>query len=340
MICEQRGTIVIVVDNKTIVLKNALYIPNSAVLVSISQLTDEMNFVATFDKTGMSLYKSNQELSQQPFIRVNKQLNSKLWHLPLKSFDLGERKKRFSKAKAFFAKFDDELDPNFVHKRYNHISLPYLKKLFPQFVNVQKLANCDACNAMAPRSGYRKTYLKPENEKVLSLDLEDDEKQVPTPPEVLETVPKTFLASEKRGEHFSGRPPDQEKAFSISKHDFNQTKGYGRYFSSDTKEATVSSVRGYSYLFIVIDHDTKVVECFPGSVKSDFEGQISFFLRNFYNVHKRFPAFWKFDSGGENLNHEIKDLSRKWESRRSTLRRRPTTKILMWNVLSRQFGPT
>ena len=311
MICEQRGTIVIVVDNKTIVLKNALYIPNSAVLVSISQLTDEMNFVATFDKTGMSLYKSNQELSQQPFIRVNKQLNSKLWHLPLKSFDLGERKKRFSKAKAFFAKFDDELDPNFVHKRYNHISLPYLKKLFPQFVNVQKLANCDACNAMAPRSGYRKTYLKPEDEKVLSLDLEDNEQQVPGPPEDLETVSKTFLASKERGEHFSGRPPDQEKAFSISKHDFNQTKGYGRYFSSDTKEATVSSVRGYSYLFIVIDHDTKVVECFPGSVKSDFEGQISFFLRNFYNAHKRFPAFWKFDSGGENLNHEIKNLFQK-----------------------------
>lgn len=280
MVCEEKGQLVIVLGRKTVVINNALYIPKSATLISISQLTNDLGMVICFDKEGMTLYPHKE--AKSPLFKVRKGPSEKLWKLPLKNFEIEKGKKGFAKAKAFFAKFDKELDPDFIHKRYNHISLPYLKAMFPQFSNVQKLKNCDACNAMAPRASYRKTFHKVKDEKVLSLRESNLEQTV--------------------------EDKVEEKVLSASKNDPNVKKEYGRYFSSDTKVATATSVRGYSYIFVVIDHDTKVVESFLGMVKSDFEREVSFFLRNFYNVHKRFPAFWKFDSGGENLNHEIRNL--------------------------------
>ena len=276
MVCEERGQLVIVLGRKTVVIENALFIPKSATLISISQLTNNLGMTVIFDKKGMSLYSDNK--AKSPLFIVKKRVSEKLWHIPLKNFEVEKGRKGLSKAKAFFAKFDKELDPDFVHRRYNHISLPYLKVLFPQFSNIQKLKNCDACNAMAPRASYRKTYRKAHDEKVLLLEKQNSAEEV------------------------------EDKVLLASKNDPNVNKEYGRYFSSDTKVATVASVRGYSYIFVVIDHDTKVVESFLGTVKSDFEREISFFLKNFYNVYKRFPAFWKFDSGGENLNHEIRNL--------------------------------
>ena len=280
MICEERGQLVILLGRKTIVLDNALYIPKSATLISMSQLTNDLGMVVRFDSEGMEVFPNKKTMS--PLFRVPKGNSERLWHIPLKNFEIEKGRKGLSKAKAFFAKFDKELDPDFVHRRFNHISLPYLKALFPQFSNVQKLSNCDACNAMAPRTSYRKTFQKVKEEKVLSL--------------CQQSVSQIFGSKVNN------------KVLMVSKNDPNTKKEYGRYFSSDTKVATVTSVRGYCYLFVIIDHDTKVVESFLGIVKSDFEREVSFFLRNFYNVHKRFPAFWKFDSGGENLNHEVRNL--------------------------------
>lgn len=108
MVCEERGQLVIVLGRKTVVINNALYIPKSATLISISQLTNDLGMVICFDKEGMTLYPHKK--AKSPLFRVRKGPSEKLWKLPLKNFEIEKGKKGFAKAKAFFAKFDKELD--------------------------------------------------------------------------------------------------------------------------------------------------------------------------------------------------------------------------------------
>ena len=83
------------------------------------------------------------------------------------------------------------------------------------------------------------------------------------------------------------------------------THRFGRSLHSDTKYVSTESVRGYRYLFIVVDKDTRVTFGFLGVSKSDFEPIAKHWLRKFYNIYQRYPEWWKFDQGGEFLNGEL-----------------------------------
>ena len=84
--------------------------------------------------------------------------------------------------------------------------------------------------------------------------------------------------------------------------------GFGRSMHSDTKHVSTESCRGYNYLFLVIDKDTRVCYGFLGVNINDFTPIMKRWLRRFYNKYRRFPSFWRFDSGTENLNHNMMDF--------------------------------
>ena len=86
---------------------------------------------------------------------------------------------------------------------------------------------------------------------------------------------------------------------------------FGRYLSTDTKCVDVESVRGYRYLYLVTDKDTRVTFAFLGVLKSDFTPIITRWLRKFYNTYGRYPEQWKFDQGGEFLNDKLKEMLEK-----------------------------
>ena len=91
-------------------------------------------------------------------------------------------------------------------------------------------------------------------------------------------------------------------------HDAKVDPSFGRYLNSDTKYVKTESVRGYRYLFIVIDKDTRVTFGFLGVNKSDFQPIAKRWLRTFANIYNRYPVWWKFDQGGEFLNQELIDM--------------------------------
>ena len=332
MECHWRGTLLLKVGLKFLVLKNSLFIPGSATLVAISYLTNKLKYTISLDKNGMYLFKDNESYrSGSPTFTLSKKITDTLWRFPLQVFEKDDSKRN----KAFVASMSDDLDPEIIHARYIHCSLPYLQKIYPQLRNCRELPPCDPCHAMVPRKRYKSMYSTKseqlsthlagfvgnnpdESTRLHSQPAEMEEKTGSfffndlrnDPPEPGDSTPFPEFATGVFSDKFMHDPPEPDggvESGMSSRHD-NFSREYGRYFSSDTKTATCQSIRGYNYLFVVVDHDTRVVETFLGVNKSDFHAEVSFFLKNFYNVHKRFPAYWKFDSGGENENHAIIEM--------------------------------
>jgi hypothetical protein len=366
MECHWRGTLLLVVGSKTLVLKNSLFIPGSATLIAISYLTNKLKYTVTLDEKGMYLFKDIKSYrSGFPTFSLSKKITDTLWQMPLQIFHKQDTKC----GRAFMASMSDDLDPKIIHARYIHCSLPYLQKLYPQLKNCRELPPCDPCFSMVPRKRYMSMYssesdhlsitlapnstfvesmgklpeiaasiapslttsgetkseipffsaeISPPEEKAKAFffnDLRDNSLQ-PSGPTMFSGSAAEFPLNDFLHDPPEPGPAEAEKRtpqmdnseFAMPTRHDNFGREYGRYFSSDTKTATCQSIRGYNYLFVVIDHDTRVVETFLGVNKNDFHAEVSFFLKNFYNVHKRFPAYWKFDSGGENENHAIIEM--------------------------------
>ena len=101
------------------------------------------------------------------------------------------------------------------------------------------------------------------------------------------------------------RATTAHRMWSLKRQERCEGPGFGRHLHSDTKSRSTISCRGYKYLFVVVDYDTKVSLGLLGVCKDDFTPLIKRWLRKFYNQYHRFPAYWRFDSGGEFLNHEL-----------------------------------
>jgi hypothetical protein len=83
------------------------------------------------------------------------------------------------------------------------------------------------------------------------------------------------------------------------------TKGYGRMLITDTKSTSKISVRGYRYMHIILDRDTRYTELILTETRDELLDGVKLYLRKFYNQHRRFPSFWKFDQIGENFSHAM-----------------------------------
>jgi hypothetical protein len=161
MVCEQIGTLILSHNSKSIIIHNALYIPDAITLISVSQLTNNLDFLVLLSKESAELFKSHADVRHDdPFIKTGKQISDKLWKValkepaPYKGKDPCDHEKAvvgFTKMMAHMAK---EWTADNLHAAYGHVTLPYLKKLFSHLKNVDKLKLCDACSSMQLRKGY------------------------------------------------------------------------------------------------------------------------------------------------------------------------------------------
>jgi len=265
--CSHNGTVV--------EIKNALYVPNVVTLISVDQLT-AMGLLVLFDDKAVSFYRNRNDLvKDKPVLRSNRRIGEKLYTLntkPLKAYN-----NNASKFKSFLTKISEECDPNVLHRRYDHAPLLILKKKFPHLQNVVSLDPCLTCIANQKRTAYSKSYTPDKGTAIETERIESEEALLTAK---IEKILANFDSDD--GE-----------------------KRYGRYLMSDTKVLlNYPSIRGYRYLYVVVCRDTGVGEIFLGVDKNDFFDHMKTWLRTYYNRYQRFPAFWKFDSGTEFLNHE------------------------------------
>ena len=343
MLCEHVGDLIVSTGKHVLVLRDVLYVPGAPLLISVSQLTNDLNLKLLFTKQSLEFYRSIRDVSiGKPLLRSHKKLTDKLWYVDLKGVQ--QYKNRYKVVSPFGPKKSDEasylcwinrikpdVDANILHRRYAHANLKYLQIRFPHLRHVKKLTFCDSCAAMEGRQPYRKKYSVDRDRKMkfkvahVNSILEHMQGTIPLPnPEAPtnsireETLPSSGADMEQESEDSKSRQCtyDDSDVYIYQYSIDPESKGpdgtyFGRYFSSDTKYVKTESVRGYKYLFIVVDKDTKVTFGFLGTYKSDFTPIILSWLKVVKSTIGRFPGFWKFDSGTEFLNQELVNELRK-----------------------------
>jgi hypothetical protein len=310
MIAYWKGTMVVNEDSKRLRLPNSLFIPGCATLISASQITNTLKLKILLEDDGASLYRSIPDIvNDKPVLKTGKRISDKLWRMELSR--VKQRPKQSTKAFAgYLSKLSVDTDPDVLHRRYGHISMVYLKKMFPFLKNHQSTKLCDACCAHAPRNAYRKSYKKDADGNIVNLVKDSTLVRLFREPETVSHVKQVKFTMETTAcENIVSGEENKHEINNVN--DEIGTKGFGRYFASDTKHCSVESIRGYKYLFIVVDIDTRVCMGFLGAHVDDFYPAIKTWLLNFYNKYQRLPSLWKFDQGGEFLNHEILKLFKK-----------------------------
>ena len=258
---------------KVVVIKDALYVPNAVTLISVDQLTN-MGMFVLFDKNAISLYRSMEKLKKDlPFIVSNRKIGQKLYTFEAKR--LKNYNKNINIPQSFLSKITAECDADLLHQRYRHTTLHILKKKFPHLKSVDSLKPCLACISNQRRKGYKKKFTPNEG--------------IPIP------------QNDTRG----GKVEVDDSAF--ANFDSNDgDKRYGRYLMSDTKVLlNYPSVRGYKYMYVIVCRDTLIGEVLFGVEKNDFTAEMTHWMTAYHNRYNRYPAFWKFDSGTEFLNHKV-----------------------------------
>ena len=297
MVARWKGTMIISNHKKELLIPDSLYIPNCVTLISASQLTNQMGLKVFLEDSGASIFRNwNDVVHGHPLIKSDKKLDDKLWYLKIKRVDPANFKNRKGYVN-YLSKIIKDIDPWILHQRYGHVNLPYLRHLFPVLKNCEQLKACDGCLAQIRRNAYKKNYKKDSDGQVIHLCYEP-EKHV---------VPRFHINQDKVNTINDLNISDKFECVNFAPEEEGQRR-FGRYFSSDTKFCSTESVRGYKYLFVIVDRDTRVCIGFLGVNKDDFFAAMKTWLLNFYNKHGRLPSLWKFDQGGEFLNHDILEL--------------------------------
>jgi hypothetical protein len=167
MLCEHVGDLIVSTGKHVLVLRDVLYVPGAPLLISVSQLTNDLNLKLLFTKQSLEFYRSIRDVSiGKPLLRSHKKLTDKLWYVDLKGVQ--QYKNRYKVVSPFGPKKSDEasylcwinrikpdVDANILHRRYAHANLKYLQIRFPHLRHVKKLTFCDSCAAMEGRQPYR-----------------------------------------------------------------------------------------------------------------------------------------------------------------------------------------
>ena len=343
MVCREMGTLTLSHGNNLLVIEDCLFIPGCMTLISVHQLT-KLGLLILLFNTGLCAYKSAYDVRRDtPFIKTEKQLNAKMWTIPLKAASPyeGNTSDQSAKSEKSFSALQDsafaEWSASVLHESTCHAPLKVLQALYPHLQNVEKLPPCDACLAQSSRQSYSKKYKstdlikKSELKKIkFSVATKDDDlvdgamdlidpfsESVPITPLQHAQSPNRTPASRPREVEvtdpnlvlLTGETDANIEVTTIDIASVAEAKDpelrFGRYLNSDTKYCKTESVRGYRYLFIVVDKDTRVTFGFLGVSKSDFEPIAKRWIRKFFNVYQRYPEYWKFDQGGEFLNNDL-----------------------------------
>ena len=330
MVCTQRGTMLVTYKGKKLEIHDALCIENVANLLSVDQLV-KMGYIVVFEKGNVGLYSSKADvILGNPFMELQRKIGQKLWTIdqPLLPYVneqnysniYGKNSKQKNLAMSLVTKSLSSVDLMILHLRFAHATLPRLKILFPEFMkDVVEMPICDACLSMGYKTRYKKKsdYTKEwDGEgvnfvKETSLSLFESNKNFTDVVNFLKQREVLHCNVDDQLQ-YANLVKCQDSSVSMSDveevHNFaheDAPKGYGRMFMTDMKSTSKVSVRGYLYLYLILDRDTRYCEALLGRDKNDLELHLKNFLRRFYNKHKRFPVYWKFDQGGENYSHAV-----------------------------------
>jgi hypothetical protein len=73
MVCKETGDLIVSTGKHVIVLKDVLYVQGAPLLISVSQLTNELNLKVLFTKNSIKVYRSDEEvLARKPLLRSSK----------------------------------------------------------------------------------------------------------------------------------------------------------------------------------------------------------------------------------------------------------------------------
>ena len=237
------------------------------------------------------------------------------------------------------------------HEASDHRNLHDLKLIWPHLENVRDLPICDACLSQSLRKpyskmGHKKKKKDEDERKSVKYDFIPFKNQLPfsKTDEIVDISDSLTHPTaddppieENQSKENLGNPSDRKEVSISDAHllkvdnpvwgdtnvdvqtidlgahaeAVNSELRFGRYLNSDTKYVDVESVRGYRYLYLVIDKDTRVTFAFLGVLKSDFTPIIQRWLRKFHNIYGRYPEHWKFDQGGEFLNDKLREMLEK-----------------------------
>ena len=346
MVCREMGTLTICHGRNVLIIEDCLFIPGCMTLISVHQLT-KLGLLILLFNTGLCAYKSVYDVRRDtPFFKTEKQLNDKMWTLPLKAASSyeGNTADQSAKSEKSFSALQDsafaEWSASVLHESNCHAPLKILQILYPHLKNVEKLPPCDACMSQSLRQSYSKKYkstdlIKKSDLKKIKFSVtkvEDDpvDEAINLMDPFTETVPKSPFDERKSAQSPNQTSTDRPREVEITDPQLvlmtgepdpnievttidmglvaeaeNPERRFGRYLNSDTKYCKTESVRGYRYLFIVVDKDTRVTFGFLGVSKSDFEPIAKRWIRKFHNAYQRYPEYWKFDQGGEFLNNDL-----------------------------------
>ena len=85
MVCREMGTLTICHGRNVLIIEDCLFIPGCMTLISVHQLT-KLGLLILLFNTGLCAYKSVYDVRRDtPFFKTEKQLNDKMWTLPLKA---------------------------------------------------------------------------------------------------------------------------------------------------------------------------------------------------------------------------------------------------------------
>ena len=272
MVAKECGTLTLQDGDTVLEIPDCLYIPNVVTLISASQLTNQLKLKILLDDKYVSIYKSRQDIiDDKPIMKTKKRKRDKLWKVPLLQGP-GENPKRKPKkrhkvlsavvqrrkehARYLFELLKD-VKPSVLHARYGHCRMNRLQKKFPHLMNKHHWDICSACAAHENRKSYKKSYKTDDDGKVLHLCYEKGCYSCKS-----HGPDNSGIDHEKNLESHEDSPTQNatqnEFAFGAIDYSIEEEgkKRFGRYFSSDTKSCSTKSIRGYKYLFIVVDHDT------------------------------------------------------------------------------------
>ena len=277
MFCYWIGTIVLHTADNKIVIPNSLFIPGAITLISASQVVNRDDSLIVLAKDSLEIYKSRQHLRKSSAsFKFPKQITDKLWQIDVIDPKINHSAHHLN----YFHEVFNDLNPTLIHQRFGHISLSLLAKRFT-FLRTNKHTHknpCPACATMEPRKQYVKRYIQQESGVTAALVM-DPTIEIESANSV-KRIPKPVFANDG-------------------------LKRFGRYLHSDTKVVSTTSVRGYNYLYIIFDQDTRIAYGLLGANKNDFVFHVQSWITNFFNLYGRYPAWWKFDSGGEYLSTEL-----------------------------------
>ena len=244
----------------------------------------------------------------------------------------------------------DKITMKLIHERYNHVNKNYCKLLGEKHANGAvsgQLCWCDACvvGGLNKKKYAKKTSrhladgesnppaevepnvvqvnniehnnVQVEHEPVQVCPL--DHKSVQVSPldhdfvQVCKVEPKLVQVSKiehKLVQEIDRKYGQVEEANFVYKG--IPSSAYGQSLACDTKVASIASVRGYKYGFVVLCKKTRMTLALLGKHKDEFVTKMTVWLEQYKNRYGKYPADIHFDRGGEFTSNKFaNDLQEK-----------------------------